>query len=214
MLALLFVAWTVFSIGLHSQIIIPLDATVADRWHYMPSIGLLGLVLLWLKDKVRERRSRHLGLGLMATVLLAFSVRTFIRSQDFVDEEALLRRDLVYQPESFPMMSQLGNILLRSNRQEEACNLFARSVQLGPKWWVNTNNLGYCLAQAGKLDEAKNYFKLSIQNGNYHMAVENYAKILIYEKDYKKARELINEALGLFPGNKVLPSLLASIPPK
>ncbi len=217
--AWLFAIWVVISIGLHSQLI-PLDATVADRWHYLPSVAMLGFILLWMDSvwsaELQKGDGRFSAYPRVVVVvplifLVGFTWRTYERNEDWADEESLLRRDLIYQPDSFAILSQLGFILNRSNRADEACELFKRSVELAPMWWINTNNLGVCFYHRGDMEQAKKYFKISAEVGSYHLAYENYAKALIQEKRFAEAREFIKWALQTFPNNPSLAELANSI---
>lgn len=196
----------VFSLGLHSQLI-PLDATVADRWHYLPSIGMLGLILLWA-GKLWQTQAKAIAIG-SGVVIAIFAFWTYERNLDWQNEEKLLARDLQYQTDSFALMSQLGFIMLNQNRTDEACPLLKRSVELAPNWWINSNNLGVCLFQKGDLPGAMVQFQNSIITGNYHLAYENYAKGLIRLGRRTEAIQFIDQALQRFPGNPNLPQLMA-----
>lgn len=202
--ALFFALWCLLSFGLHSQLI-PLDATVADRWHYLPSIGMLGLLLLWLQGPLSHGRTVTIA---TAAVIAAMAAWTQVRSSHWKNEETLLSRDLRHQPDSFAIMSQLGFLLLNQNRRDEACVLLEKSVELAPAWWVNTNNYGVCLFQKGQVEEAYRMFEKSIANGRYHLAYENYAKLLIIQKRFPEAVSFLTGALVQFPNNAVLGGLL------
>ena len=121
----------------------------------------------------------------------------------------MLSRDLLFQPESFSMMSQLGYIYLNQNRYAEACPLLEKSVAIAPNWSINTNNLGVCYYNMGKFEEAGAHFRKSIKNGRYPLAYENLARLLIKQKRYPEATEFIEMALKILPDNPVLPGLLA-----
>jgi tetratricopeptide (TPR) repeat protein len=200
-----FVVWSVLAFGLHSQLL-PLDSTVADRWHYLPSIGMLGLILLWLQAYDLHRWPLAPA---AAFVIFALAGWTFARNQHWSDEERLLTRDLRHQPDSYAIMSQLGFIMLNQDRTDEACGLLQKSVELAPAWWVNTNNYGVCLFAKGRIDEALLMFNRSINNGQYHLAYENVGKVLIQQKRLIEARDFLAMAIERFPGNGVLRGLMA-----
>jgi len=205
--AWVFAIWSVLAVGLHSQLM-PLDATVADRWHYLPSVGFLGLILLWVNEQWPEKN--RIIAGVAALWIAAFAIFTHIRNGDWENEEKLLTRDLKYQPESFAIMSQLGFIMLGQNRWQEACPLLRKSVELAPAWWINTNNLGVCMFMEGDIEGAKAQFRRAIENGQYHLAYENYAKALLNQRRFKEAQDFLEDALRQFPQNQVLPGLLAT----
>jgi hypothetical protein len=209
-LGVFFLTMWVVGVGLHVHIV-PLDSTVADRWHYMPSLALIGLFLLWIEDGFRRPHVRHYAAALVVVLIIGFGIRTYIRNENWTDEEKLLSRDLLFQPESFAIMSQLGYIYLDQRRYSEACPLLEKSVAIAPNWWVNTNNLGVCYYNVGKQEEAETYFRRSIQNGRYYLAYQNLATLLIRQKRYTEAREFIETAIRTLPNNSVLPRLLSAV---
>ena len=206
--AIFFLAWWVIGVGLHVHVV-PLDSTVADRWHYMPSLGLIGLFLFWIENSLPRREARYYAAVVAVLFVGGFGFRTHIRNEDWANEEKLLSRDLIFQPESFSMMSQLGFIYLNQNRYTEACPLLEKSVAIASNWSINTNNLGVCYYKIGKFEAAAAHFRKSIKNGRYPLAYENLAKLLIKQKRYSEATEIIEMALKVLPDNPVLPGLLA-----
>ena len=208
-LGMFFLAWWVIGVGLHVHLV-PLDSTVADRWHYMPSVGLIGLVLFWIEEGLSRPNVRYYAAALAIFFIVGFGLRTYIRNEDWTNEEKLLSRDLLFQPESFAIMSQLGFIYLDQKRYTEAYPLLKKSVAIAPNWTVNTNNLGVCYYYMRRFADAEAHFRKSIENGRYHLAYENLARMLIQQKRYAEAREFIETALRVLPHNSVLPGLLAA----
>jgi hypothetical protein len=202
-----FLTFWVMGVALHVHIV-PLDSTVADRWHYLASLPLIGLFLLWIEGSFKRPHARYYAGALVGLFILGFGIRTYIRSEDWADEEKLLSRDLLFQPDSFAIMSQLGYIYLDQKQYTEACSLLEKSVMIAPNWWVNTNNLAVCYYNVGRLKEAETYFRKSLENGRYYLAYENLATLLIQQRRYAEAREFIKNALTILPNNRVLPRLL------
>src|SRR5207249_6165814 len=73
--------------------LIDLNATVAEHWLYLPSIGFFVFVVSWaLELPVRARRVAMI-VGCFAVIGL--SVRSFVRSTDWVSPETFYRRTLL-----------------------------------------------------------------------------------------------------------------------
>ena len=99
----------------------------------------------------------------------------------------------------------MGVELFRIGRYTEAKKYFEISTQLAPYWWVNWNNLGAIYEQEKDYQKAMEYYQKSVNNGQYYLAYENLAKILIlHGKDQKKTEEFLKETLRLFPKNETL----------
>jgi tetratricopeptide (TPR) repeat protein len=76
---------------------------------------------------------------------------------------------------------------------------------LAPYWWVNWNNLGAIYEREKNYKKAAEYYQKSVNNGQYYLAYENLAKILVFHSnDKKKTEEFLNEAINLFPKNENL----------
>ncbi len=91
---LFFLAWFVAGLIVHSQLF-PLDMTVADRWMYLPIVGLLGVVGVNIQAIMHSSKNR-IAFGVMLGIILIslLSVRTIIRNTNWSDEVTLLSHDL------------------------------------------------------------------------------------------------------------------------
>ncbi|KKP31240.1 MAG: hypothetical protein UR21_C0013G0034 [Candidatus Woesebacteria bacterium GW2011_GWC2_31_9] len=82
-------------------------------------------------------------------------------------------------------------------------------INLAPYWWTNFNNLGVYWQNKNDLEKAEGYYLKSIENGNYYLAFENYALVLLKQKKYTKAKEFLNTNIKYFPQNTNMIQLLA-----
>jgi tetratricopeptide (TPR) repeat protein len=193
-----FLAIFLTSLAMHLQII-PLDATVSGRWFYLPMFGLLGML-----GTVIPKIDRKILVGIIIIITI-LSVRTFVRSLDWKDGLTLYSHDAAILPNDFNLENNLGVELWRIGKIDEAGIHFQASVNLAPSWWTNWNNLGAYRQSLGDLTGAEVDYKKAIDNGNYYLAYENYAGILIKEGKTKEAEDFLeNNALKYFPENQNL----------
>lgn len=192
----------VFILGIlpHMQIF-PLDVTVSGRWFYAASLGLTGLLGIIINKKW--------GVYMLMVPIIIFSFISFDRTYDFRNGFALYSNDIKHDKDNFNLLNNLGVEYYRLGRYDKAGEYFTKSVNSNPKWWTNYNNLGVYYEGIGELEEAKKMYKKAIQNGNYYLAYENYAKILIKQKKNDEAKVFLRDSLQVFPQNKVLISLLS-----
>ena len=199
--------WVFMGMGFHSHIVVPLDGTVADRWFYFSSLGLVAMIGI-LIDKYAVHRMRAVALGIALFWSLGLGVRSHLRSLDWYDNYTLCEHDLKIFPDSYDMHNNLGVEYFRRGRIDEARVQFEKSVQLAPGWDVNWNNLGSVYYRYGYLQKAEEYYLKSMSNGPYYMAYENYASVLIAQGRFSEAKAFIkNTALPLFPASGPLREL-------
>lgn len=197
---LFFLVWFVLGLGFHLQFF-PLDLTVSDRWFYLPIVGLLVMLVLPMTlIKIRE----WMVWGLVG-VLIVLALRTWVREFDWRDGMTLYSHDIAISKNAFDLENNLGVELFRIGDYSEAKVHFEKSVQLSPQWWTNWNNLGAVYEREGDATTAARLYRRSIDNGQYYLAYENYAAILIKLKKYQEAMDFLEkEALPLLPYNQRL----------
>jgi len=194
--------WFGLALAFHLQIF-PLDLTVADRWFYLPMIGLLG-ALGNIGSKVKLTKAIIVG----TIVLLAvFFVRSSVRIANWRDGLTLYQHDSQIMPNSFDLQNNLGVELYRSGDLSGAKVHFSRSVKLSPTWWINWNNLGVVIEADGDLDTALAYYRRSIDNGQYYLAYGNYARVLLKQSKWQEARLFLEDSLRLYPHSQNLKDL-------
>lgn len=198
-----FFFWFLLALSFHLQIF-PLDLTVSDRWFYLPFVGLLGMAGVVGGSGILGRLGRFapvLKFSFLAIVAV-LALRTMLRQFDWRDGLTLYSRDIRISRNAFDLENNLGVELFRAGRINEAKAHFQRSVELSPRWWTNWNNLGAVYEREGNATEAARLYRKAIDNGQYYLAFENYAGILIKLGRYQEAKEFLGkEALPRLPNN-------------
>ncbi len=195
----------------------PLDMTVADRWFYFPMIGLLGALgqaaiiiysrinSITIAKKYTTSTYGYLFGFLGVLIIMLLSIRTVRRNADWRNGLTLFNHDIQISKNAFDLENNLGVELFRAGRIEDARIHFKRSIDLAPRWCINWNNLGAVYEKTNDLNRAETYYQKAINNGNYYLAYENYARLLIKQKKYQQAYDFIkNKGLRIFPFNQKL----------
>ena len=203
-LFIFFALWFVIGLFPHLQLI-PLNMTVAERWLYFPIGGLLGMMGVFI-NKLKTGKNIQIILCFIAVCLL--STRTIIRSFDWRNELSLFSHDIKLTAHTFDLENNFGVALFRSGKINEAEIHFNKSIELAQDWWVNWNNLGAVYEKKGNFLKSENCYLHALKNGDYYLAYENYAGILIRQKKYLEAKQFVWEkALPKFPYNQKLNSI-------
>lgn len=204
-----FLLWYCFSISLVINLF-PLDMTLAERWLYLPMIGLIGMTVLmanWLAEKwTKVRQVAPLIVGVILALLI---LRTVMRNHDWRTGFQLYSHDLQLTPHSFDLQNNLGVEYFRQGDPEKAAFHFERSIDLAPDWWTPYNNLGVIYENRGDLKKARELYEQAIENGNYYLAHENLAKLVLREEEPQQAVEIIQRSAAILPYNPQILTALA-----
>lgn len=199
------VGWTWFVVTLLPVIgLVQLgDQAMADRYTYIPMIGLL-LMAAW---GVPDIASRLLGdklrwasaLGACAAVVgLAFAAHT--QTGYWRDAETLSRHVIRVNPRSRMGYGGLGLALAAKGKQQEAIAFYRKAIEINPKDISSCINLGNALAMTGRLDEAvESYQQALVLNSNDPAARYNLARVLIMQDRLDDAARELGLALQSRP---------------
>lgn len=198
---LFFLAWFILALGLHLHLI-PLDFTVSDRWFYLPIVGLSAFLVSLLPAQEKfEFKNKYIALYIY---LVFISMVSLIRIEKWKSGLSLYQNDIVISPNSFDLTNNLGVELFRHGQIDQAQKYFLLSTKLAPYWWTNFNNLGVTLEAAGDATSAAKAYKIAIDNGQYYLAYENYARLLIITNQLQEAQQFLDDAIEQFPHNQTL----------
>lgn len=203
-----FFIWALLGLGFHLQVF-PLDMTVAERWFYFPIVGFLGMIGATINNLRFSNQSERVFKALALLIIFLLSSRTMLRNFDWKDGLSLFSHDVNISQESFDLENNLGVELFRAKNLSEAEIHFSNSTKLAPFWWTNWNNLGVILERKGDYKTAKNYYQKAIDNGNYYLAYENLANILLLHESTQEAKIFTEDALKKLPQNSKLWVILA-----
>ena len=185
--------------------IVPLNATVAEHWLYLPSVGFLIFVAGWALEL--PRRYRRAILVSAGCAVIALSVRSFIRSGDWVTEEKFYEQTLAAGGTSTRVAANLGNIYANHGNYSAAENMYRQVLAVAPDYPVALNNLADVLIRQGKHAEAERVFKTAVASAakthtDYTctwMAAVNYAQVRHQARDDKAAFSVLETARAANP---------------
>jgi protein O-mannosyl-transferase len=141
----------------------------ADRYTYLPQIGLY-LILAWgIGDLTRRWPHRRTVLSVAALVVvgcLAFTARNL--AGYWRDSEALWTRAITVAPQNDFAHASLADLFLREGRLKESVSHSEAALKINPSNADALNNLALAISRKGRLPEAVAHWKrsLEIQPGN------------------------------------------------
>src|SRR5438876_5097897 len=141
--------------------IVQLNATVAEHWLYLPSVGFL----LFLAGCALEL-PRRFGMGLIAVAaiaMLALSVRSTVRSSDWSDAEKFYKRTIAAGGLSPRVGVNLAQIYADRGEYVVAEKMLRYILEATPDYPIARNNLANVLAHEGKVAESETLFARSAE---------------------------------------------------
>jgi len=131
------------------------SATHADRYTYLPSIGLAVAVAWGAWTFARGRRGRELALGAAAVLALGASAWAARRQvATWRDSVALFEHAVRVVPGNYAAEQALANALVREGRPGEALPHFERALAIHPDHHLSLSGYGDALVRVGRVSEA------------------------------------------------------------
>lgn len=139
------------------------DQAYADRYTYIPVVGIFLMVTWGLADLLEALRlPRWLPGTLAGLVLLIFTFLTVAQESVWADEISLWSHAVHAAGDNEKSLLNLGTALAKQNRTEEAIDAFQRVHTLDPKAIPPIQNLGVMYQRQGRLDEAIDQFQKAL----------------------------------------------------
>ena len=129
--------------------------SMADRYTYIPLIGLF-LIMAWgIPDSIPRRRFREIMLPAAAGVaILGCAIGARAQVESWKDGMTLWTHVLEVNPDSDIAHNALGDELAKRGRTQEAMAQYFEALRINPDNAEAHNGLGMGLASEGKTDEA------------------------------------------------------------
>ena len=169
----------------------------ADRYAYMPSIGLTLFFVVIASAILKNRKYSSAFIGAIV-ILLSFAA--FSRSKVWANSEALFTDVLQKNPSSYVAYNNIGNEYLRKGDLDDARILFEKAISLKPDFADALNSLGAVYGKAGKYDMAEEYILKAIEsNPNLADAHFNLGGVYFMRNEFEKAIGKYKAALKINP---------------
>jgi protein O-mannosyl-transferase len=181
------------------------EQAMADRYTYIPLIGIFLMIAWGIPHLDRRRRFRGIALGLSTAAILAILI-LLTRQQVayWRNSLSLFEHEVQVQRDSFLAHFHLATALEERGRMEEASVQYAQALLIRPGFQRGHYHLGNALAKLGRDREALNHFSeaLKIDPEDYR-SHNNMGFVLLKEGRYREAAEHFSEALRIHPEDRM-----------
>jgi tetratricopeptide (TPR) repeat protein len=178
---------------------------IADRYMYLPSIGLFVASVWAVADISRRWRGRKFILtGLATACLAACAYLTWVQVGTWRNSVTLWQHCLAAGAESPIAHYDLGGAYLLEGKTDIALEQYQAALRLNTNSPEANYNYGTALNLLGRSREASNYLAKALElRPDYVEAHQAMGSALVSLQDYSGAMMQFNEALRLRPNNYV-----------
>jgi protein O-mannosyl-transferase len=189
--------------------IIPIgSALVADRYTYVPMIGLYFLVAIGIGgllrgSVVKNRAMRGMLTAAFCLIIVLFIDLTFKRCGIWKDSFTLWSDTIRRNPSEIAYCN-LGTAVLKAGRGSEAIALYRKALsidpalQLSPNYYLGYYNLGSALLQTGAQTEAVVHLRKALElNPHYAVAHDNLGIALLQTGKTQEGIDHLRKAIEL-----------------
>ncbi|MGD8704070.1 MAG: tetratricopeptide repeat protein, partial [Syntrophobacterales bacterium] len=174
---------------------------MADRFTYVPAIGLF-VMLAWLIPHVLTKwRYRKTGLVLAAGALLAvLLLLTRAQLNRWSNTITLFEHTLKVTENNYLAHNNLGNALARQGKLKQAKDNYVKALRINPTFPRAHNNLANVLARQGKSQEAIAHYTKALEiKPNFPKAHNNLGNVLARQGKNQEAIVHYTKALQIKP---------------
>lgn len=166
---------------------------IADRYTYMPLLGLFVVVVWLIGDAVGDRKPAAVA---GAAVLLVLALVAHRQASYWRDNETVWRHDIAVTRRNAIAYHNLSIVLGEQKRISEAIECAIKAVRINPHQIEACCNAGYWLTEQGKLDEAEAWLRRALKiDPNHTEANANMAAVMNRLQRYDEAFSYCARAL-------------------
>ncbi|MDM8525127.1 tetratricopeptide repeat protein [Desulfococcaceae bacterium HSG8] len=173
--------------------------SMADRYTYIPLIGIFIMIAWGIPELFSERRHRKTIFAVAAAAIFSvLMVKTYLQIGYWRNSTALFEHALAVTTGNYMAHNKLAEVLLEKGRHDQAVAHYTEAIRLNPRFAKAYNNMAIALEEQGKTDEAIRYYSQALRinpglaktHNNLGYAFEKQGRTDEAMKHYTKALEL------------------------
>ena len=175
-------------------------AFVADRFQYLAGLGIMAVVIGAITYGVRRLSdSWQKGARVVAAIgIVVLGLLTWRQASIWRDDETLNRHIIALNPQARDAHLNLGYILYKQGRYEEALDVTRVAVEQRPDHFIIHANLGMVLNELRRFEEAETHLSRAIVlNPNNTQALYSMATVRFNQQRYDEMLELLQRLIDI-----------------
>ncbi|MDA0991896.1 MAG: tetratricopeptide repeat protein [Verrucomicrobia bacterium] len=140
------------------------NQAIADRYTYIPSIGLFIMIAWGLQDLARTRHRQRLVIGTVAITIVSLMIVASRQVRTWANSETLYTHALAVTENNWVAHNNYGHKLLEDKRVAEAIGHFEESIRLRPRFASAHYNLANAYTARGRFTEAMTHYEFVLKS--------------------------------------------------
>jgi Flp pilus assembly protein TadD len=137
---------------------------LADRYTYVPLIGLFIMISWFIPDLLTGWRHRGIALsGAAVTVVSALMVCTWMQLQHWKNDITLFEHALKVTANNYLAHDSLGNALAEQGKLDQAITHYSAALRIKPNSLNTHNTLGVAFLEGGDIDQAITHYYAALR---------------------------------------------------
>lgn len=163
----LFAIFPFVAFALTSNLLFPIGTVKAERLLYFPSVGVALFIALLGRPNAPWWTTRRASV-ILATILVAFAVRTWIRNYDWADNLTLFRATVAAAPQSAKAHHDLGIFLERAGQEADAQLHYREALRLYDQYDEAAFGIALHYARKGLTNGAIDWYRKTLDIAPSH----------------------------------------------
>jgi len=175
--------------------------SMADRFAYVPFIGLFIIAVWGATDMMRSMRLKKEWFAVAALcVVMPLAVLCRVQLSYWRNTTALFEHALVVNPNNHVAHNLLGLESMEKREFSQAQQRFMEAIKIGPKYAPAYNNLGLVLLEQERFDEAAERFSQAFEvDPNSVDALNNLGILWLKKGNFREATVQFSQAMKVDP---------------
>ena len=170
--------------------------SVANRWTYLPHIGLC-IAFIWV---ISQSLSKTVSTSIFGILIIFCFILTRQELPHWKDSTTVFKRALETAPKNFMAYTNLGAEAERRGESDSALSYYWKAIEISPSYPLPLNNIGTIYAQKGDMAKAEEFFRKALEKApNFAPSLYNLGLVAHHYKSFVPALELIIRSLQSDP---------------
>ncbi len=175
--------------------------SMADRYTYIPLIGIFVMIAWAVPEfpRIRDRRHEKVFVAIIAAAILLILIRTtYIQAGYWANSVTLFEHALEVTTGNYTTHLDLGVVLQNQGKINQAITHYKEALRIKPKFVEAHNNLGTALEEQGKIEAAIRQYAEALRispglaktHNNMGIALEKMGRTDEASRHYAQALEI------------------------
>lgn len=179
------------------------EAAMADRYAYIPLIGIFVMIAFGVADLARGRALLYWAAAAAGVLLTGFALTTHRQISYWQSSYDLWTHTLAVTENNFVAEDNLGGALILQNKEEEAYPHFAAAARINSRDPMSHSNLGTYYQNHGQMQQAMEQYEAAVSltsdPGLLALTYANLGAVRVVLGDPQKAYDNFQQSLQYNP---------------